>query len=158
MNFPAKQKALHDFCYGLYVLTTHDGNEINGLTASWVSQVSFEPPLIMVAVEKTRYTSQMIEKSNVFTLNVLRDDQEAVAKHFVIPHWKVKNKFEGHKYHLGKSGCPILDEASAYVECRVIQKVDPGDHMIYVGQVVDAAPLHEGRALCMMDTPLSYSG
>jgi len=158
MNMPAEKKALHDFCYGLYVLTTHDGNEINGLTASWVSQVSFNPPLIMVALEKSRHTSEMIEHSKVFAINVLRDDQEALAKHFIIPHHKMQNKFESVPHRLGKTGSPILEEASAFVECRVVQQIDPGDHIIYVGELVDAGPMHEGRALCMMDTGLTYNG
>lgn len=158
MNARAKSRALNDFCYGVYVLTTRRGQEVNGLTASWVSQVSFDPPLIMVAIEKNRYTHQMIQESGVFALCVLREDQEELAKHFIIPHWKLGNKFEGIPYHLGQTGSPIINEASAFVECRVVASYSPGDHTLFIGEVLDAGPIREGRALCIMDTPLSYSG
>ena len=158
MNMKAKSRALNDFCYGLYVLTSHRGEEVNGITASWVSQISFDPPLVMVAVEQSRFTHKMIEDSGVFALNVLRDDQESLAKHFIIPRWKLGNKFHGISYHLGQTGSPILDAASAFVECRVVAKYTPGDHTLFIGEVIEASPLNEGRALCVMDTPLSYSG
>ncbi|MBI4970432.1 MAG: flavin reductase [Candidatus Omnitrophica bacterium] len=158
MNLKAKSRALNDFCYGLYVLTSHRGNEVNGFTASWVSQVSFDPPLVMVAVENNRYTHAMIEESGVFVINVLRDDQENLAKHFLIPRWKLGNKFQGIPYRLGLTQSPILESASAFVECRVVAKHTPGDHTLFVGEVIDAGPMNEGRPLCVMDTPLSYSG
>lgn len=158
MDAKTKSRVLRDFCYGLYVLTSHKAKEVNGITASWVSQISFDPPLVMVAIDRSRYTHQMIEASGVFAINILRDDQEDLAKHFIIPHWKLGNKFKGIPYRLGVTGSPILESASAYLECRVIQKYVPGDHTLFVGEVIEASPLLEGRTLCVMDTPLSYAG
>jgi len=65
--------ALRNMTYGIYVLTTAHEEKINGMIASWVSQVSYDPPLIMVAVHPNRYSNGMIRESGAFVLHILSE-------------------------------------------------------------------------------------
>jgi flavin reductase (DIM6/NTAB) family NADH-FMN oxidoreductase RutF len=77
--------ALGHMTYGIYILTSRSGSEINGMVASWVTQVSYSPPLIMVAVHPNRYSHDLIKKGNAFALHVLDRSQKDMLKRFKGP-------------------------------------------------------------------------
>jgi flavin reductase (DIM6/NTAB) family NADH-FMN oxidoreductase RutF len=113
------------------------------MTAAWVSRVSFEPPLITVAVGKPRFTHDMIIKSGVFAVNVLGPENVATGKHFGMKTgWKT-DKFAGIEYDTAATGSPILKDCVAWMDCRVKSYHDAGDHTLVIGEVVDAAVLRE---------------
>jgi flavin reductase (DIM6/NTAB) family NADH-FMN oxidoreductase RutF len=107
-------KAFGKLTYGIYVLTSHHEEKINGMIASWVSQVSYEPPLIMVAVHPKRFSHQLIEHGGGFA------------------------KFSTINWTLGKTGCPILSECLAYLECELKTHYRPGNHTLFIGEVIAA--------------------
>ncbi len=129
---------------GVFVVTTNDGEKINGMTAAWVSQVSFKPRLIGVAIAPERYTFELIQAAKTFTLNVLGEGQVDLAKHFGFKSGRKFNKFENINYKLSPKGNPILLDAIAYFECDLVNMCETGDHFFIVGEVLEAKVLKEG--------------
>jgi flavin reductase (DIM6/NTAB) family NADH-FMN oxidoreductase RutF len=131
--------------YGIYVLTASYEEKFNGMIASWVSQVSYEPLMIMVAVHPHRYTHRLIQKSGCFALHVLLDEQKNFLQRFKGP--DPASKFQSLEWAKGHNGCPILKECSAYLECKVIHTYQPGNHTLFFGEVTDAAKVTDGESL-----------
>jgi len=129
-------RALGAMPYGIYVLTACHEKEINGMIASWVSQVSYDPLLIMVAVHTNRYSHQLIDQSGNLALHVLARDQADLLKRFKGS--DPAAKFAGLKWQRGKTGCPILADCIAYFEGRIVDRFRPGNHTLFFAEVVDA--------------------
>src|SRR5260370_12608749 len=111
------------------------------MTANWVSQVSFDPKLVAVSVEREALTNHLILESRVFTLNLISREDRAIVRKFVKPvELDLEAKtLNGFPFHEGRTGAPILDQAVAYLECSVHETVSVGGHSIFVAEVVDAA-------------------
>ncbi len=146
------QDALARFTYGIYVLTTGQGPNINGMIASWVTQVSYEPPLILVAVHPNRRTHSLIKATSAFALHVLASDQKAFLARFKGP--DPRAKFEGLRWHKGTTGCPILSDCVAFLECKLTDSYQPGNHTLFVGEIADGRVIADSPVL----TTLNYSG
>lgn len=158
MDPKAKETALRSISYGLYVVGAKGDNEINGMTANWVTQVSFEPPLVVLAVENDAHTRRLIDQGKVFVINILRTGQYDLVEKFVQPQERVGNKLGDVAFHLGETGAPVLDDALAFFECEVEQTVQTGDHVLYVGRVVNAGVLHEDEPLTLKEMGWDYGG
>ena len=128
-------EAFFKVTYGLYIVSSKDGNNYNGHISNTVFQVTADPPKFVVASHKNNLTTSYIEKSNLFSVSIL---QQEVDLDFIGP-WGFKSgknidKFRGTSYKLGKTGVPIvLDNTVAYLECEVIEKVDTGTHILFIG-------------------------
>lgn len=142
--------------YGIYVLTSSHEGEINGMIASWVSQVSYDPLLIMVAVHTNRYSHHLIEQSGTFALHVLGRGQSGFFARFKGP--DPKGKFSDIQWTRGQTGCPIIKECLAYFECRVRAQYAPGNHTLFLGEVVEAQVLAAGDPLNSGDYEGIYLG
>jgi flavin reductase (DIM6/NTAB) family NADH-FMN oxidoreductase RutF len=149
-------KTFGKMTYGIYVLTTFYQDEINAMIASWVSQVSYTPPLIMVAVHPNRYSHHLIENSSCFALHVLSRQQKDYLTRFKGP--DLKAKFSAIDWRRGKTGCPILSESVAYLECQLKGKYSPGNHSLFIGEVVDAGIFSEEKPLNTLDYEGHYLG
>ncbi|MDQ1507335.1 MAG: hypothetical protein QOD57_5062 [Actinomycetota bacterium] len=157
-----RRRVLWKMPYGLYVVGARDGERRNGMTLNWATQVSFEPKLIGISVEKDAFTHELITAGGVFSLNLLPQEERAAVRKFVKPvvvdpDGKTLN---GYAYHDGRTGAPILDVAAAWVECEVRNPVDCGGHTFFIGEVVDAGfqADEETAVLRMEDTRMSYGG
>jgi flavin reductase (DIM6/NTAB) family NADH-FMN oxidoreductase RutF len=143
-----KKTALRMIPYGLYVLTgqTEDGR-IAAATVNWVTQTSFEPPLVAVGVKVHSGAHSIIQEAGCFALNILGKDQQAAAFAFFKPTEREGNKINGEAFRRGATGAPILESVPAWLECAVVETVERGDHSIFVGEVRDAgvAQAPEGR-------------
>jgi len=139
--------------YGLYVVSSKDGNNYNGHINNTVFQITADPPQFVVASHKDNLTTAYIEKSKLFSVSILQQD---VDLDFIGP-WgfksgKANDKFKDASFKLGLTGVPILlDKAVAYIECEVIEQIDTGTHMLFIGRVKDAAILDP------IAKPLTYS-
>ena len=130
------RRVMGHFATGVTVITTRDeSGRPFGLTANAVTSVSLTPPLILVCVDKKADTYPHFDRSKVFTVNILSDDQEGVSRRFATSGIE---KFEGIGYHRTETGCAILDDAVGYMDCRIIDSYDAGDHTIYLGEVLSA--------------------
>ncbi|MFO7876858.1 MAG: flavin reductase family protein [Desulfovermiculus sp.] len=145
-------QALGKMTYGLYVITAGQGQDIGGMIASWVSQISYAPPLIMIAVHPNRYTHNLIHKGGSFVLHMLDKDQEGFLTRFKGP--DPAGKFSGLDWTLGLTGAPVLTDCPVYLECRVTSTLAPGNHTLFIGEIVQAGWRRETSPL----TSLDYSG
>jgi flavin reductase (DIM6/NTAB) family NADH-FMN oxidoreductase RutF len=139
MDTDAKKTALRMIPYGLYVLTaeTKDG-DIAAATVNWVTQASFEPPLLVVGVKADSETYRVLSAAGAFALNVLAKGQNDVATSFFKQATREGSTINDEHFHAGATGSPILVSTPAYVECRVLERIERGDHAIVVGEVVEA--------------------
>lgn len=147
MDAAHKKTALRMIPYGLYVLTAESGGEASAATVNWVTQASFEPPLVVVGVKADSTSLPIIKKGRAFALNVLGKGQQALAFTFFKPCVREGDLISGQKTRRGSTGSPILESTPAFFECRVVDIVEKGDHAVVVGEVVDAgvAAQPEGR-------------
>jgi flavin reductase (DIM6/NTAB) family NADH-FMN oxidoreductase RutF len=128
--------------HGVYVVTTRVRDTINGMTASWVSQVSLKPLLLMVSIAPARYTHDLIRESRIFAINVLTGDQVDLGKRFGYKSGREVDKFAGLEHKTAKTGAPILPQAYAYFDLKLVDTFPAGDHTLFVGEAVDAKILH----------------
>ncbi|MBE0638294.1 MAG: flavin reductase [Bacteroidales bacterium] len=132
-------EAFFKLTYGLYILSSRDGNKFNGHISNTVFQITADPPRIAVATHRDNLTTEYIHKSKVFAVSALQQD---VNLEFIGP-WGFKSgrdtdKFKHTNFKIGKTGVPILlDKAIAWYECEVEQFFEVGTHTIFIGKVVD---------------------
>jgi flavin reductase (DIM6/NTAB) family NADH-FMN oxidoreductase RutF len=149
-------KALGKMTHGIYVLTSCHKEAFNGMIASWVSQASYDPLLIMAAVHPQRYSHRLIEQSGSFVLHVIDRQQKQFLARFKGP--DPKAKFSAVKWHRGKTGCPVLTDCMAYLECKVKASYRPGNHTLFLGEVIDAQSFADGAPFSTMDYNGVYLG
>ena len=149
-------KAFGTMSYGIYILTSAHEGKINGMIASWVSQVSSDPPIVMVAVHPNRYSHQLIEESNHFALHSLDRSQKDFIKQFKGPNPALK--FESLSWSTEKTGCPLLKDCLGYVECLVRNTCSPGNHTLFFGEVIEARVCGKGEPLTTLDYEGVYLG
>lgn len=154
-----KEAILNDMShmiYGIYVLTTRFENSINGMIVSWTSQVSYDPPLYMVAVHANRHSHELLKKSGHFALHILSREQKDLITRFNAP--AAEKKFESITWKEGFTGCPILADCIGCLECRIVQSLAPGNHTMFVGEVVNAVFNGKKTPLCTLDFERCYTG
>ena len=128
----------------LCVLTAQKGEVSGGMLASWVSQASFNPPGITVAVAKDRAVESLTYRGDYFVLNILEQGRDLpLQKHFLKPFAPGADRFEGVEIERSAHNIPILKEALAYLECRVQERLECPDHWIVYGTIEEGRVLHE---------------
>ena len=132
---------------GVVVLTTRLGEKANGMTACWVNRSADQPFFVMASVYKKNFSHDLIRKSGIFAVHILRNDQVELARHFGKQSGREMDKFDRVQSRLGKTGAPILADCLAYMDCRVVNSADSGDHTIFIGEVQDAAFVSRGESL-----------
>jgi len=142
--------------YGLYIVGSVNGDRVAAIVANWVVQVSFHPQLVAVSVEQDSQMRRHIDSSGVFSVNILPAGGKELAQVFLKSNEPVVNQIQGREFSRALHGSPFLREALACVECRVVQRVEAGDHILFVGEVVDAITHREGEALTLRETGWSY--
>jgi len=155
--------ALHRMPYGFYSITSRNDDEVNAMVANWVIQASFTPRLVVMGLQKKSYSHQVISEGRVFAINIFnKEDQEAMMP-FTKGRAKKPEKMAEATYTPGpETGCPVLEGAAAYLECRVRQMIDiGGDHDLLVGEIVGGDILKEGEVTDTLSLPYvgwSYAG
>jgi flavin reductase (DIM6/NTAB) family NADH-FMN oxidoreductase RutF len=129
--------------HGVYIITVRTKEKVNGMTAAWVSQVSFKPLLLMVSISPDRFTHDLIKESGYFGINTLDEELQNYAAPFGLRSGRKTDKFQGVSYSAGPNGSPVLDGALAFIECKVTETFTAGDHTLFIGSVVEAKLLKE---------------
>ena len=158
MDPNVKKQALRTFSYGLYAVSCADEGEVNAFTVNWLTQVSFEPPLVAVSVENDSKSLPMILRSRTFTINTLKVGDRELAGKLGKSALKQPEKMSGVDYEIGANGCPILREALAWVACEVRHTAPAGDSTLIIAEVVDAGMLGEGTPLTMAEAGFRHAG
>ena len=157
-----RRRVMWSMPYGLYVVGSRHDERRNGMTLNFATQVSFEPKLLGIGVEKTALTHELIEAGGSFTLNTISREDRAIVRKFTKPvdvdltAWTLN----GFPFHDGPTGAPVLDQAVAWLDCEVRQPVDCGGHTFFIGEVVACGfqQAEETPVLRMEDTRMSYGG
>lgn len=158
MNEQAKRSLLRQVPYGLYVVGVRQGETMTAFTATWLTQSSFDPPLVALAVRADSWPYQVLQGGGVFSVCFLRQDQQKVAQDFFKPPAYAEGKLGEYAVRFAQTGAPILEDCLGYLDCRVRAILPEGDHHLVVGEVVEAEVLQEGRPLWLSDTPWKYGG
>lgn len=157
-----RRRVLWSLPYGLYVVGSRAGERRNGMTLNWATQVSFDPKLVGIGVEKPALTHELVAEGGAFTLCTLDREDRAIVRRFTKPVDvdAQAQTLNGFPYRDGVTGTPILRQAVAWVDCEVRQAVDCGTHTFFIGEVVDSGfhGAEDVPVLRMEDTRMSYGG
>ena len=136
---------------GVYVIGTAQDDRRDAFTAAWVMQASFDPLQLALSINPQNASYPLLHASRAFTVSVLQQGQLELARRFGTRSGREQDKLTDVRWHPGRSGAPILDEALAYFECELTESLGAGDHEIAIGRVIG------GRVLAPGGVPMLYS-
>ncbi len=143
----------------LALIGSRSGEERNGMTASWITQLSMEPVLIGVGVDNTAVTHRLISEGGSFTVNLWNSEDTRVFVKFSKPAAYADGTLNGRAVREAVTGAPVFTEAIAWMDCEVRHAIDFGTHTLFVGEMVDGDILvDEARSASMSDTRMKYGG
>lgn len=144
-----EDKAFFKLSYGLYIVTSAFEDQHSGQIANAVTQVTAEPPMLAVCINKQNYTYELIQKSKLIGMSVLTKDtpMEFIGK-FGFKSGRDIDKFEGVQYKKGETGVPVvLDNSASYFEIKVENQIDVFTHTIFIGRIVNARMIKDDEEI-----------
>ena len=154
-------KTLWKIPNALCLLGSRAGDTWNGMTQSWLTQVSMEPVLLAAAVDTKALTNRLVREGGAFSINLWPRDDTRVFVKFSKPAKKEGMTLNGRPIREGITGVPVFEEAAVFFECRLWRIVECGTHDLFLGEVVDAGfgPYGEEVEVARMeDTRMKYGG
>jgi flavin reductase (DIM6/NTAB) family NADH-FMN oxidoreductase RutF len=136
------------FATGVTIITTRYGEHLHGMTANAVTSLSLDPMLVLVCVDKTADTHDILLKAGFFAVNILARDQEGLALALATKKgdsWT--HGLDEVTHHVAETGAPIIDGSIAYLDCRTLTEHHGGDHTIFIGEVIEAKELSDNPPL-----------
>ena len=160
---PLDDETVNRVCWkipnALALVGSASGDEWNGMTTTWITQLSMEPVLIGVGVDNSAVTHRLISEGGSFTVNLWPSDETRVFVKFSKPATRAGDALNGFAVHTATTGAPVFDDALAWLDCEVRHTLDLGTHTLFVGEVVDLALVDaERRAANTSDTRMKYGG
>ena len=154
----AVSAALKKAQYSLVVVGSRSPEgEPNGMTANWMGQVSFDPRVVAIAVQAGAVTRANIDATGVFSISILGEGTKDLALKFTKKSTHGAGRLEGEAISTFETETPVLDQAVAWFECRVVDKAEPGDHVVFFGEVI-GGDVREGASTTLAATGMSYAG
>jgi flavin reductase (DIM6/NTAB) family NADH-FMN oxidoreductase RutF len=135
---------------GVYVVGVAHNDARDVFTAAWVMQVSYAPLMLALSIHPEHASYPLLMDSRAFTVNVLKQGQLELARRFGTRSGRDSDKLADVRWHPGRGGAPVLDDALAYFDSEVTQHVSVGDHELVLGRVVD------GRIIDPSAVPMTY--
>ena len=157
MNEKYRQQSLRMFSYGVYILSSVNEDEYCVSTITWVSQASFEPPMISVCIKRNSASYEIVKKRGEFILHLLGDNQKELASTFFKPTIFENEKLNGQEFSLANN-LPLLKDIPAYIQCKVVEILENGDHPLFLAEVVDAKINNDSDPLELRKTGWTYGG
>jgi flavin reductase (DIM6/NTAB) family NADH-FMN oxidoreductase RutF len=143
----------------LVLVGSRSGDERNGMTTSWITQVSMAPVLIGIGVDNDAVTHRLISEGRAFTVNLWDAEDTRVFVKFSKPATDDGSTLNGRPVRTATTGAPVFEEAIAWMDCEVRQHLDLGTHTLFIGEVVDAGiRVDDARPASMSDTRMKYGG
>lgn len=156
MDEQSKKTALRMIPYGLYVLGTKDGDALGAATINWVTQASFQPPLLAMGIKADSKTLRHLKSDGTFALSILGAGQKDVAFAFFKSTDASGDSINGYRYETQETGAPLLVDAPAWVEGRVAEIVERGDHSVVIAEVIGAGVRQETAVLTLAECGVNY--
>ena len=157
MNEEYKKQTLQMFSYGVYILSSLNDDEYCVSTVTWVSQASFEPPMISVCIKRNSASYKIVKNRREFILHLLGDNQKELASTFFKPTIFDKEKLNGQEFIL-ENNLPLLKDIPAYIQCKVVEVLENGDHPLFLTEVIDAKINNDSNPLELRKTGWTYGG
>jgi len=157
MNEKYRQRSLRMLSYGVYILSSVNEGEYCVSTITWVSQASFEPPMISVCIKRNSASYEIVKKRGEFILHLLGDNQKELASTFFKPTIFENEKLNGQEFSL-ENNLPLLKDIPAYIQCKVVEILENGDHPLFLAEVVDAKINNDSDPLELRKTGWTYGG
>lgn len=129
------REVIGHFASGVTIITTREDDTNYGLTASAVTSLTLEPPMLLVCINKNTGTQAAISRTRKFAVNILDEEQADLAYQFARPH---TDKFQSVNITYGVLGVPLLADALARIECRVAADVEASTHTVFLSEVETA--------------------
>lgn len=143
----------------LGIIGSHADGEFNGMTASWITQVSMEPALIGVGIDNKSVTFRLMDQSDYFTLNMFSPEYTKVFVKFSKPAEYSEGFLNKEPIILTENKVPIFENAKVWFELRTTQKINFGTHTFFVGEIINCNSLNpDERVAYMGDTRMKYGG
>lgn len=130
---------------GLFILTARHGSEETGMLASWVQQCGFDPPQVVAAFAKDRWVLKWLKPHAAFAVNVLAEGQKPLMAHFGKGFGPGEAAFTGLDVIRSDHAAPVLKDSHAWLDCRVVEKFETGDHVLVIGKVMNGAVHSDSR-------------
>lgn len=155
-----KKRALRQFTYGLYAVTAEHDGERGVFTANWLSQASFDPPMLMMSVENESATLRLIRESGRFAVCPFADGQRELAGNLGRPRARVGDKFASFNLTVDatRSGVPVLVDTLGAVVCQLASETPAGDSVVLIGQVIEARVFRDDEPLTMGAAGFRHAG
>ena len=157
MDKQDRKTALRMFSYGVYILTSKFEDDYCAATVTWVSQASFEPPLISVCIKGDSASYSIVKARGEFLLHLLGEGQKDLAASF-FKQTTLKNGLINYQEYQLQDNLPLLKEVPAYLKCRVLDIMENGDHPLFLSEVKDAVVYKKLEPLELRSTGWSYGG
>jgi flavin reductase (DIM6/NTAB) family NADH-FMN oxidoreductase RutF len=156
----AKKKVLRDITYGLYAVTAAHQGDRGVFTANWLSQASFDPPLVMVSVENDSSTLSLIRDSGLFVICPFDASQKTLAAALGKPKARAGDKFATLDLATFESACgiPVLADSLGYLVCKVQSEVPAGDSVVFIAEVIEAQSFSDAPQLIMREAGFRHAG
>ncbi len=159
MNEIAKKKLLQMIPDALYVITSQAGGKTAASTITWLSQASFKPPLVMIGLKKGSHTLAVVGEAEAFVLNYLGEGQKELAQKFFKHVEPVDGAMAGELFNPSAVlGFPTFKNMAGHLECRVTDKIERGDHVVLVAEVIEAEMGSTPGPLLLSSTEWNYGG
>ncbi len=152
-------KVLSKLEYGIYVVTMGEGTKGNAFTASWVTQVSNEPPTVIVSINNKHQSARLLRHLDSFAINVLPEGSEGVAKTYFGPAESGYDKLDAAVLKdAPQTGSPIILGSVGFLDCKIVNRVESGNHTVYFGEVLAAELENDVNVLTSTSGKMRYSG
>jgi flavin reductase (DIM6/NTAB) family NADH-FMN oxidoreductase RutF len=143
---------------GIYVLTVREGDRRHGMSSSWVTQVSGDPPLLLAAIDRRHFSHAIVERTRCFVLNVVGRNGKHLEDYFFSPASRRSDNLDAVAWEDSPDGLPLLRDAMVNLECQVCDTHVAGDHTLFVAQVGRVTWLGDDRPLTSQDLDYVYVG
>jgi flavin reductase (DIM6/NTAB) family NADH-FMN oxidoreductase RutF len=145
--------------YGIYIVSMGKGQGGNAFTASWLGQVSSEPPMVALAVHNKHQSCRLLNEAGAFVVNLLSEGQDGVAKVYFGPAESGYEKLKASAVaDSPATGSPLINGAAGFLDCAIVDTVAVGNHTLYIGEVKAASLDKKVQMMTTSNSKLQYAG
>jgi len=131
------EKAIRKIRNGVFVITFNLDGQHYGMTTAWVNRASFKPNILMISIGKNRKGYEELLDAEIFCVNILGDEHLEIARHFGFTDGKNMNNFKDIEVKEMEDGSPVLENCVGAIECKLVKKIDAGDHVVLLGEILN---------------------
>ena len=142
---------LRQWASGVTVVTSADGDELHGMTVSSFASASLEPPLVLICLERSTRTHELVSRTGVFAISILSTDQQDISDLFAGRIPDEGDRLANVPYRLAPTGSPVIEGCLGFLDCTLVAHHEAGTHSVFVGEVEAGELLEQGQPLIYFD-------